>query len=919
MAREVPVGREDELRRLMGSLASAAKGSGCAVVVSGEPGIGKSVLAAEVAGRAREMGFAVTAGAASGESMEPFLVFSGALDALADGRLFELDERTGFSSVMALDTASGEVVARAGGVSPGPTAETFSGMLAAVQSFIGDSLRVGGGSLGRLEHGDTKILIEPSGGISIAAVLEGAEGPEMRAALKAAAERIAREPGDVQRALDSLADARFSVKRGLDGVKLENERIRIAGAVLDAVHAAAAEKPLLLVLEDLHWADESSLFALRYVARNLGGSKAMLLATARPSEGCGFARTLAAMRGEGSVAEVALAGLGPAGVRGLVDSFASPNDFPLAFAERLHRDCAGNPFFVSELLRQMLAEGALTRRDGRYTLARDGYAMPSSVGEVVNRRLESLDPDAMALAEYASCMGREFEEGAVLSAPSLENPRASLEKLRAAGIVAVEGGSGAFSHALFRAAVYESMAPRWRSAHHRSIGEHYERAYEGRLDEAAYELARHFSATAEHAKAYSYSAMAAEAAESSFAPEQALSLYAEALSRVGRVPEPRIGASGLRERMGDLRTLLGEYPAAIADYERAFEDGGGAAGRAALRRKSALVRSRQGDHAGAMAECHAGLELMGSAECGEKARLLGLRGWTEYIMGSADAALATIGEALGIAERTGDAEEVAMCHHRIGTIHGSRCEFSLATEELSLALSAREALGDLRGMAATEGNLGITFRDMGDLAGAAEHHGRSLDLFRKLGDRAGLANALNNLGVVARDRGDLRGAYERQDEAFRIRERIGDMRGIAMSHNNMGNILKDMGEFGRALEHHRRSLALRETTGDRGGAAASHFNIGDALMAAGRTGEALSELRESMALCRETGYDHLRVHVHYGLAEALEKTGDGAGALAEEEEGLALARKMGLGEETAKGEALAARLDSLRGRKAGAP
>jgi tetratricopeptide (TPR) repeat protein len=864
------------------------------MIVSGEPGIGKSVLVAEAVARAKSSGFAVASGAASKESMQPFLVFSGALASLIGDKIFDRDERATFTTVLALDAATSGVVAqvrRDGGAS---SADAFAAMLSAVQSFIGDSFKEGGGSLGRLEHGDSKILIERAGGLSIVAALEGSESPEMRAALRKTAETVANERAMLLPALEGLAHRSFAVKRELEGMKLESERIRIANDVLDIFNASAADRPLLVVLEDIHWADESSLFALRYVARNLGGSNVLILATARPSEGEACQKTVASMKAEGAVSEISLTGLDLAGVGDLMRASMHPNDFPGDFAIRLHDDCGGNPFFISELLRQMVADGAIALMDGKYSLAKEDYAMPKSVSDIVARRLESLEEDAMAMAEYASCAGRAFPTSVALSAPSLEDPGESLRKLATAGIVTVEGEAGEFSHALFQAAVYDSLAQRWRAAHHRSIGEHYEGAYAGRLDDAAYELARHFSLSTEHAKAIDYGTMAGARAEGSFAMEQAVGFYESAVGALGRLGISGEREQGLRMKIGDLQGLLGRYPAAAASFGRAAAlSAAQVRVWAVAKRKLAEILEYQGKWDEALAEIAgvesvlsnshplemAGALVVKSFVLMRKGDFAGSQSAAEFAMGMLEGldgldarresvnALTNISKAhlargdyaeskrvseqvLKKREELGDELGVAGALNNLANACTCMSERDEALGHLERALAILENRGDVRTVGIVTMNIGNLHAERGDYDVAMTFYDKAIERRRRIGDVRGVAVALNNVGVVQMERGDLKGALASYTEAHEVRAGLGDKAGAALTLRNIGCVRLDMGEAALAQEILMKAAAESDAIGDTKHTAFTLCWLAEAQLELGLLGEADGNCARAEELCK---------------------------------------------------------------------
>ena len=125
----------------------------------------------------------------------------------------------------------------------------------------------------------------------------------------------------------------------------------------------------------------------------------------------------------------------------------------------------------------MVAEGSVSVVDGEYVLSRDEYSMPSSIEEIVHHRLDLLPPDAVAMAEFASCIGRNFNISEAGTIGTLGDPQAALDTLVEAGIITIDDGGAGFAHGLFHSFIYDQVAPRWKTTYHRSLGEYYEKAY----------------------------------------------------------------------------------------------------------------------------------------------------------------------------------------------------------------------------------------------------------------------------------------------------------------------------------------------------------------------------------------------------------------------------------------------------------
>jgi len=526
------IGRDGELDSLKRSLEQAGEGKGSFQLLSGEPGIGKTRLLDEFLEHARSQGLNILCGTAAADRLHPFLIFSRALEGVVDRPLFQEEVETSFSQVLAVDT-NGLLIAKASSMKEEMDADIFAAMFSAVQSFVADSFEQAGearSGLGRLEYGNLSILIEYGRNMFLTAVFEGREHEQMKTTLKGTLRQIEDEHhkmletwgGDVDKAapvqlmLEELAAKSFTVKRDPESVDIENERTRIANTVLEELRSLTKKGPLLLVLEDLHWADESSLFVLGYLARNLAPERILVVGTSRPGESVPFENALETMDDEAVVEIIELKALGPGSVNDIIEAVYSPNDFPAEFKDGLVERCQGNPFFVLEILRQMQYDDNIGVMDGVHHLLTRDYALPDSLEGVVYRRLDALEPDAMALSEFASCIGREFECQAILSLDSIPDPDGAFESAQEHKLLIRNNGSGEFLHAIYQTVIYQDLGDRWKTTYHRSLGRYYENVCGDDTDSVIYELARHYSRSNEKAKGYGYSRRAGIKAEGTY-------------------------------------------------------------------------------------------------------------------------------------------------------------------------------------------------------------------------------------------------------------------------------------------------------------------------------------------------------------------------------------------------------------------
>ncbi len=310
---------------------------------------------------------------------------------------------------------------------------------------------------------------------------------------------------------------------GADRPPGERQRYRLFDAVVEVMRYAAADRPLLLVLDDLQWADTPTVLLLRDVVRQSPGCALLVLATQREREAepsDTLARLLAELRGENLMERISLSGLADSEIAELLAEHGAPGGGDPGLARRLHEQTGGNPFFVEELLRAS-AE------------APDAPAsVPEGVKAVLGRRLELLPQDAADVLMTAAVLGREFRLETLHEIAGDLDVEAAVDAAAQAGLLVEDPedvGRVAFAHALVRETLYERPGRNRRLRIHRLVAESLEEAV---VEVHPAELAHHYFLAREVGgapKALAYSLRAAEVAGESHAPEEAAAHYARAL------------------------------------------------------------------------------------------------------------------------------------------------------------------------------------------------------------------------------------------------------------------------------------------------------------------------------------------------------------------------------------------------------
>ncbi|MFH0816306.1 MAG: tetratricopeptide repeat protein [Methanobacteriota archaeon] len=818
--RTVFVGRERELGLLDAGLDRLFRSAGSTFLVTGEPGAGKTRLVEELKGRALSRGAKVICGSAAQGNQSPFHLFSGIMPGDSAEEQFSERESVGFAQVFAIDKGGSKVAeAGAGGVD-GLSADAMADVIAAVQSFVGDSLGKSSGAgagLGRLEYGGKTILLEHGAGFVIAGIVPRGESERMRLAMRNTLAGIESSGGGraaIEARLSELAALKFIVRRDLGEVNIERERIRVADMFLEKISAFASEKPVLLVLEDLHWADAPSLLVLQYLARVVVELPLMVVSTVRPSEDAKRMEALSQSMAAAGCARIDLRELDESAVASLVEGIIGANDFTPDFLSGLQRQSGGNPFFVVELLGQMGRDGAIVSRDGISSISIENLSIPSSVEDVARRRLDSLEPEEVAIAEYASCIGQEFDVEVATSFHSATDAAGSLDGLVSMGILSRSGNRLAFAHAIIHSVIYADIAARWKSTHHRSIGLFLESKHGADLDAVIYDVANQFARSNEHAKASGYCVMAAEKAEGSYALELAKDFYGKAMASshaAGGSFETVERKADLLERLSGVCAVLGEFDIAIRYLDEALPLASRGSARVRVLRKYGYVYNRMGkidESITKLDEALVALEVKSGSEYGIICTTLGNNLWYK---GEVDKALSYTDKAIEIFScDEPDENELADAFRVKALILSGTGKHDMALDVYRRSLDIWTKLGNERRMAAMLGNMGNVFAEKGEFAKSLEYYEKGLVLLRKLRHKHNIAVMTVNMGATYYSLGNIDKAIEFFKESGDAFGKIGDAFGLATTFLNTGAIYLQFGEYDEAKDVLVKGLAIAE-------------------------------------------------------------------------------------------------------------
>jgi len=664
-----------------------------------------------------------------------------------------------------------------------------------------------------------------------------ADGPErVRERVHAGLRELEIEPDEAAPFLLRL----FGVREGAERLEMLSDevmRARTLDAFRQLILKGGRRRPIIFVVEDLHWVDKASEDCLTFLVEHLAASPILFLAIYRP----GYRPP---WMDKSYATQIALQPLSHQESLELVRSVLPSSPLPERLTRLILDKAEGNPFFLEEMSRAVAEQGNL----------QPSQAVPDTIQELLQARIDRLPAESRRLLQTASLLRREFSQQ--LLAAIWEGPlEPHLDELTRLELLYERGRPGGpvyvFKHALIQEVAYASLPESGRRALHAAAGRALETLYGGRLEEAYDSLAYHYSKTDDSAKAVEYLTRSAERAARSYAHEEAVHGLQEAVAHVGRLPEAerdarlfdlllrqgfsltalgrvqevldlllphqeRIDRLGDRALAGRYYFLVGRTYSFLGQYERVAQNA-----------ERAIAEARQCDDEATMGKAHSLLAiqsvLSGEAhqglEHGRQAIALlertGERWWLGHAywmvglnytqMGEFESALEAEGRAHAIGEDIGDPKLQSFASWVSGIIYASVGEYEAGIEACERAL--RRAPDPLE-RAIAAGCLGYAYLEKGDTAAAISHLERSVQQFTEFRYRPfqGWFSAI--LAEACRRERQLERATDLARQGLVITREANFRTGLGWAQQTLGRIAQARGAYAEAEAH---LTAARET------------------------------------------------------------------------------------------------------------
>ena len=643
-----------------------------------------------------------------------------------------------------------------------------------------------------------------------------------------------------------------------DRAQGDGERFVLFGCVVDLLKRASIDRPVLVVLDDLHWADRQSVQLLRHVVGCGQPLRVMFLGTFRDSDvaaGDPVSDLLAALHREQGTERISLRGLTDVDVLGLLEQLAGHDmdDRGVALRDAVLAETAGNPFFVREILRHLAESGVIyLDEDGRWVGDVDvrEVGLPVSVTEAVGRRLSTLGDQSVRVLSIAAVIGRDFDVALVAAAAGVDED-AVIDTCDAATAAAVLTPAGeldrySFAHALIERTLYEGLSRSRRARTHRAVAEALEQLAGDDPGSRAGELAHHWSQAVQpedNERAVRYAHLAADRALAQLAPDDAARRYTQALELLGATPDVSLRAR-LLVGLGDAQRQVGEPAfratlAEAADLADQIDDSD-------LLVRAALASCRNFPSTGAVDEDLVALlqraaDRLGEVDTPQRARLLAALAVERYFGDDLDAVHDVAVEAVDVARRCGDPNTLAFVLQRSCIADRDPAHVALRLARLDEALELNAELGDPMLQFDLADQRRLLALECGDLEGIHRYGG----LTEVAAERAPHATALwmlafHRVWLEALD-GDLAASERQSEAALELGLESGQPDAMTIYGASLANIRYHGGRLDELLE------LMEETARTHSGQAVYHAVIAQTHAVSGRYDEARAELDQAAA------------------------------------------------------------------------
>ncbi|MCX8173551.1 MAG: DUF2791 family P-loop domain-containing protein [Thermoplasmata archaeon] len=683
-----------------------------------------------------------------------------------------------------------------------------------------------------------------------------------------------------------IAMVNEKIDKNIETIDINKERYRIYEEYHQKIKTLVESRPLLIVIDDVQWADPETLNLLMYLSKFVSDEKFSIF--------CAYPDDILVLRKSKALQNMLEKIVGAKGIHAikleplkieetavLLEALLQTWKIPSELLKVIYEKTEGNPLYIEEMAHVVITNGFYEPRTRKIKRELSELSVPETLVNLVKGRIETLPDNAKKLLSIAAILGRRFRYAHLQKLTEMpeEELLSLLELLVNGGYLTEEKGLGdtyRFSHNLFYEVSYGMHTGLRRKMLHEKAGKILEGEVE---DELTLNLvATHYWIACNYQKCAEYSLMLAKKMLEKFAIEDAVSLAKRTKEciQLAKIKEPSIRI--------ETHKLITESAIILAAWETAIEN------LIELRKlaieikdnvleievvlKHAFVEQKRGNPHAALTLLSEAVEIAKDAQLNrEMGKIYRSMGFVYEKRGDYLAAQSYYLKSIELCKKYEDEIEMAEVYHRYGTNLFMMGKIEEAEQYLLKCAEVRKKHNLLTQLANTYNNLGALYATIGENEKAVEHYTLAKEIFEKTHDIASQAFIYNNLGVIYHDAGNWEKAMEYYRKDFETNTKLGNKWEYLVSASNIGNLYKDMEDYARAKEFYKIVLDVAEELGEKRVSVKVLANLALVYAMEGSPENAELWIGKAVAAAEDTKSPEVRgaVYLSYGIIKRMLK------------------------------------------------
>jgi adenylate cyclase len=639
-----------------------------------------------------------------------------------------------------------------------------------------------------------------------------------------------------------------------NGERFKNGRNGMFETTAQQIINIATIKPVILFIDDLHWADTGALHLLHYLARTIKNQQVAIIGAYRPEDLADTTKIhplqvlLDRMIPEKLVKQINLERFNNLETSDMIQSLLHDTKFPEEFSEYIHSETEGNPFFIEEVLHSMEEDGAISFNKDQTSWSLIGkipeIKLPDTIKEVVHARMSRLSENMRLVLEIASVLGEEFEYDTLAAVSKLDEEQlvTNLDDLIRFKIIIEQPTTFGqsihyrFAHNKICEVIYNGLGQSHRRLLHAKTANAIEEKNKNDLNRVIYELAEHCYQAGDYKRSLRFASKAGDKALQGFAPEKAKTFYQWGLDFIelargqqDEVDSDKMIHTEILLKLSDICMVIGEWDEALTHLQKLLslsEDIGDERGKAKAYRNIGLIHRNRNEWEEAIFNFNEGLKISEKINDNQfTADFYHCLGTVHDEKVEFNEALKCYGKCMEISVNIGDSSGIGEAYLGIGRIHVRKGEYKETVEAFTKAVEIFQKTQELGYLSKAYANLGAVYNIV-DLAKAIEYHNKSIEIADKTKNVRIKGYALMNLASNFLIKNDLKTAARYLDDALEIFEKLGERMAISTAYENYGSIYRRRRNWDKATDYFERALNICEEL-------ALPYNLGDILYESG--------------------------------------------------------------------------------------